>query len=130
MVIYFTLFAIEALAQKKLEEKYAALDSGGLEIGYEAYVDFHYVTDFNHSVDNFRPFNSSPINVNQFAVGYTYAQATFEYRRMTARAALSDHKHTQWISDERGHIDGRVFAGTAGNHAPRGAQFTGNGPNL
>ena len=48
-------------AQKK---NFEALDSGGLEIGYEAYVDFHYVYDFNNAKDNYRPFNSNPVNVN------------------------------------------------------------------
>jgi hypothetical protein len=67
---------------------FEALDSGGLEIGYEAYMDYHYSADFNNAKDNFRPFNSNPINVNQFALAYTYAQATFEYRRMTAKAAF------------------------------------------
>ena len=64
------------------------MDSGGLEIGYEAYVDFHYVYDFNNAKDNYRPFNSNPVNVNQFGLVYSYAQAAFEYRRMTAKAAF------------------------------------------
>ena len=59
-----------------------------MEIGYEAYVDFHYVYDFNHAKDNYRPFNSNPVNVNQFGLAYSYAQAAFEYRRMTAKAAF------------------------------------------
>ena len=72
-------------AQKK---NFEALDSGGLEIGYEAYVDFHYVYDFNNAKDNYRPFNSNPVNVNQFGLAYSYVQAAFEYRRMTAKAAF------------------------------------------
>jgi Putative beta-barrel porin-2, OmpL-like. bbp2 len=68
--------------------KLEALDSGGIEIGYEAYVDFHYVYDFNHPKDNIRPFNSNPINVNQFGLAYAYGQIGVEYRRMTAKAAF------------------------------------------
>lgn len=85
LCVIFYLYAFSAGAQIRQEE---ALDSAGLEIGYEAYMDFHYSSDFNHSRDNIRPYNSNPIAVNQFALAYTYAQASFNYRRMTARAAF------------------------------------------
>ena len=68
-VLPLLLFLSSSIALSQVQ-KFEALDSGGLEIGYEAYVDFHYSYDFNHSKDNYRPYNSNPVNVNQFALAY------------------------------------------------------------
>ena len=84
IVVFILVIVFDTFSQKQFE----SLDSAGLEIGYEGYVDFHYVSDFNNSKDNYRPFDSNPVYVNQFAMAYAYAQVDFVYRRMTAKAAF------------------------------------------
>ncbi|MBS1544243.1 MAG: outer membrane beta-barrel protein [Bacteroidetes bacterium] len=84
-VLACAIFTSFASLGQHIEE---AVDSSALVIAYEAYMDFHYTADFNHPQNNIRPFNSNPVNVNQFGMAYTYASAAFEYKKLTATAAF------------------------------------------
>ena len=64
-------------------------DSVTNEINIRTYVDFHYAYDVNMPIDRKRPYGSNPLHVNQFDIGYAFAELSYKTKKFRSTLAFN-----------------------------------------
>lgn len=64
-------------------------DTSNDEIHIRTYLDFHYAFDANMPSNRIRPFGSNPLNVNQFDLGYAFAEISYKTKKFRAVYAMN-----------------------------------------
>ena len=64
-------------------------DTASNQIKIRTYLDFHYTYDANMPGNRMRPFGSNPYNVNQFDIGYAFAELSYKTKNFRSTIALN-----------------------------------------